>query len=91
MSMNREQELQSKLDELKRVKNKLIDKIGDSLIRPVQHKAQMWDALVPFMKKAIEDKMHNGAWNIVDLSKILTEKAFQTLCGEDFFTDIEKI
>lgn len=89
--MNREQELEQKLKDYKETKNRLFDKLENSSKIPDKQKAVMWDTLLPFIRRSVEDKINKGSWNFNELTKIISEKALQCVCGEEVFSDLDKV
>ena len=89
--MNKEQLMERQLKEYKEAKNSLLASADDSLRLPSDRKAKMWDAVVPFIKTAIQNRITNGQWNETELQLRIYENAMKSVFGENALELINKV
>ncbi len=88
---SKEQELERRLDELKKAKNHLLGKIDECMRVNDTEKKKMWDSIAPFIKTAIQNKINSGEWNWVELKEIITDKALKAVCGEEVINHLDRL
>lgn len=87
----KQQQLEKQLEEIKKAQEALLGKIDDCMRLPDVEKKKMWDAVAPFLKTAIMNKINNGQLDMRELQQVVFEKAVKAMCGEDALENIDRL
>lgn len=90
--MSKEEELQRQLDDYRKAKTAVLDRLDECLTLPDNRKKAMFDNVAPVLKSAWEAKVErNAEFNLRDLQTIVYEKAMAALLGDDWKKNVEAI
>lgn len=90
--MGREQDLERQMQECRKAKETLLSKTGDAGSQSITVKAKMWDAIYPFIRTAVENKIKDGSWPVeIEFRNLIYDKAMTAILGEGYSALLAKL
>ena len=89
--MGRLEDLQRQFQEAKKAQEAILSKSDECMRWDHNKKAQVYDAVVPLIKSAVEAKIRSGKLDWNDLNKVVTEKLIKELFGPDAIDNIGQL
>lgn len=89
--MTRSEQLKKEAEELAKLESKLFTLLGECSRPTDSKKTDLWNAIVPHIRSAVEKKMKEGYWDKNELMDVVLMKAAKVALGDTIWEDLEKV